>query len=86
MIPPNVELFAACPKGYKTPGGPMTGQSVVIALIREVEAVLARTQANTALTAREIDQRLASKEAVLKETPVYFAKDKGTISLTVNDS
>ncbi|KAM5343688.1 hypothetical protein ACJ41O_012225 [Fusarium nematophilum] len=80
VIPPNVELLAACPKGCKTPS-PMTEQSFTLALIREIGAGLARTKANTVLTVREIHQRLASKEAGLKETPVYFAKDKGTIRL-----
>lgn len=80
VVPPNVEILAACPKGCKTPG-PMTQQSFTLALIREMEAGLARPKTNDTLTVREIHQRLASKQAGLKETPVYFAKDRGTVRL-----
>ncbi|KAI9149043.1 hypothetical protein HJFPF1_11089 [Paramyrothecium foliicola] len=80
IIPSNVEILAACAKGRQTPG-PMTPQSFTLALIRELEEGLARIHTNGPITVQEIHQRLTSRKAGLKETPVYFPMKKGTVRL-----
>ncbi|KAH6971377.1 hypothetical protein BKA56DRAFT_621120 [Ilyonectria sp. MPI-CAGE-AT-0026] len=61
VIPPNVELFAACPKGYKTPGGHMTGQSFTIAPIRELRSSIDLIDTELSVLA-QVQERLPHKQ------------------------
>ena len=71
IVPPNVELLAACGMGCQIPP-PMTDNSFTIAFIRELEAALLQREIEGPVTMAEIHVRLASRAADLTQTPIRF--------------
>lgn len=67
VVPPNVELLAACAMRLGTPG-PATKQSFTMALIRELQLAL---DGSKPVVVKELYSLLARQDSRLLQTPIY---------------